>query len=189
MRSVLSRVCLALVLLAAVASGSALAAAEDSTPAPTGGPMMNTANPQVGDTVSYISESGSEVARLRVAEVVLDWTEYSEYYVPSPGSQYIAVVVEVTSFSSRGSLIVRADDFRLQDIDGFFYTRSWADAAENATLIPAESEVGVGAGATEELVLVYEVLTGVELAHLFWQPDYERLLTIANLDGYVPGQE
>ena len=35
----------------------------------------------------------------------------------------------------------------------------------------------------------HEVLTGVELSHLFWQPDYERLLTLANLDGYIPGDE
>ena len=188
MRRLLSRLSLVIAMLATIGSGSLAVLAQDATP-PAGGPMTNVPNPQVGDTVSYISESGSEIARLRVTEIVLEWTEYSEYYVPSPGSQYIAVVVEVTNFGSRGALIVRADDFRVQDIDGFFYTRSWSDAAENATLIPAESEVGVGPNATEQLVLVYEVLTGVELSHLFWQPEYERLLTIANLDGYIPGQE
>jgi hypothetical protein len=54
-------------------------------------------------------------------------------------------------------------------------------------LIPAESEVAIAPGATVDVVLVYEVLTGVELSHLFWQPEYERLLTIANLDAYIPG--
>lgn len=166
--------------------GAASVGAQD---APADGPVVNNANPQVGDTVSFISESGSEVARLRATEVILDWTEFSEYYVPSPGSQYVAVVVEVTNFGSRGSLIVRADDFRLQDVDGFFYSRSWADAAEGSQLVPSESEVGVASGQTEQLVLVYEVLTGVELSHLFWQPDYERLLTVADLSTYVPGQE
>jgi hypothetical protein len=153
------------------------------------GPIANVSNPQVGDTVSFVSESGSEVARLRATAVTPNWEEFSEYFVPSPGSQYVAIVVEVTNFGSRGSLIVRADDFRLQDVDGFFYSRSWADAAEGSELIPSESEVGIAPGETEEIVLVYEVLTGVELSHLFWQPDYERLLTIADLSEYTPGSE
>lgn len=162
---------------------ASIGAVSQSTPE---GSITNVPNPAVGDTVSYVSESGSEVARLRATEVILNWTDYSEYYVPSPGSQYVAIVVEVTNFGSRGNLIVRADDFRLQDVDGFFYSRSWSDASETSELLPSESEIGVGSGETEEVVLVYEVLTGVELSHLFWQPDYERLLTIANLDGQVP---
>ena len=182
----LIRLCLMIVLLATVSGGSSLAFAQETEP---GAPMVNVTNPAVGDTVSYVSESGSEIARLTVTDVVLNWTEFSEYYVPTPGFQYVAIVVDITGYGSRGSTIIRSDDFRLQDVDGFFYTRSWADAAENSTLIPAESEIGVAPGATVSLVLVYEVLTGVELSHLFWQPDYERLLTLANLDGYIPGSE
>lgn len=151
------------------------------------GLVSNSSNPAVGDTVSYITESGSEVARLRASEVVLEWDGYSEYYVPTLGSQYVAIVVEVTNLGSRGNLIIRSDDFRLQDLDGFFYSRSWADASETADLIPSESQVVVPPGDTVDVVLVYEVLTGVELSHLFWQPEYERLLTIANLDAYTPG--
>lgn len=162
---------------------ASIGAFSQSTPE---GPITNVPNPAVGDTISYVSDSGSEIARLRATEVILNWTDFSEYYVPSPGSQYVAIVVEVTNFGSRGNLIIRADDFRLQDVDGFFYSRSWADASETSELIPSESEIGVGSGDTEEVVLVYEVLTGVELSHLFWQPDYERLLTIADLDGQVP---
>lgn len=153
------------------------------------GPVANTSNPGVGDTISYITESGSEVAQLRASEVILAWDGFSEYYVPSPGSQYVAIVVEVTNLGSRGNMIVRADDFRLQDVDGFFYSRSWADASEESELIPAESEIGIPPGETVPVVLVYEVLAGVELSHLFWQPEYERLLTIADLNDYVPGED
>jgi hypothetical protein len=154
---------------------------------PDSGPVANIPNPMLGDSVSYITESGSEVARLSAASIELEWVGYSEYYPPTEGSQYVAIVVEVTNLGSRGNLIVRADDFRLQDVDGFFYSRSWADASESADLIPAASEVAIAPGTTTEVVLVYEVLTGVELTHLFWQPDYGRLLTIANLDGTIPG--
>jgi hypothetical protein len=185
MRRVLNMWAIAITLLVLVGPGNAgalgFSAVQD-------GPIANSSNPEVGDTISYITESGSEVAQLRASEVILEWEDFSEYYVPSPGSQYVVIVVEVTNLGSRGNMIVRADDFRLQDVDGFFYSRSWADASEDSELIPAESEIGVAPGATEEVVLVYEVLTGVELSHLFWQPEYERLLTIANLNEYVPGQ-
>jgi hypothetical protein len=189
MRRLLGQWVLAAALVLVVFTGSLGAMAQDSSPGNSDGPIVNVSNPQVGDQVSFVSESGSEVARLRVAEVVLEWDEFSEYYVPSPGSQYVAIVVEITNFGSRGSLIVRADDFRLQDVDGFFYSRSWADAAEGSEMIPAEAEIGVSSGDTEQVVLVYEVLTGVTLSHLFWQPEYERLLTIADLQDFVPGEE
>jgi len=186
MRRLLGWWVLAIALAVTVVPGSPGVVARQTTP---DGPVVNIPNPEVGDTVSFVAESGSEVARLRATEVILNWDEYSEYYVPQPGWQYVAVVVEITNYGSRGSLIIRADDFRLQDVDGFFYSRSWADGAEGSQLIPSESEIGVGSGETEELVLVYEVLTGVELGHLFWQPEYERLLTIADMDALIPGQE
>jgi len=171
-----------LVPLVMLAGGRGLAQDDSAT-----GPIINTSNPVLGDVVSYITESGSEVAHLSASAIELEWAGFSEYYPPAEGSQYVAITVEVTNLGSRGNLIIRADDFRLQDVDGFFYSRSWADASETADLIPAESEVAVAPGATEQVVLVYEVLTGVELSHLFWQPEYERLVTIANLEEYVPG--
>ena len=177
---------LAVALLAIAISGSMSVAARQTAPAE---PVVNVSNPSVRETVSFVSESGNEVARLRVTDVILLWNEFGEFYAPQPGSLYVAIIVEVTSFGSRGSLILRADDFRLQDIDGFLYGRSWADADDEAELVPSEGEVGVSPGETEELVLVYEVLIGVELSKLFWQPDYERLLTIADLNNYIPDEE
>lgn len=172
-----------MVFLMGMGGSTALAQGDTST-----SPATNTPNPVVGDTVSYITDGGSPVADLRVREVISGWDGYSEYYMPTEGNLYVAIVVEVTNLGVRGNLIVRADDFRLQDVDGFFWSRSWADASETATLIPAESEIVVAPGETEDVVLVYEVLANVQLTHLFWQPEYERLLTIANLDDYTPGQ-
>ena len=176
---VVAAIMMPLVLLA---GGSGLAQDDAAT-----GPVINNSNPALGDIVSFITESGSEVAHLSASAIELEWDGFSEYYPPTEGSQYVAITVEVTNLGSRGNLIIRADDFRLQDVDGFFYSRSWAEASETAELIPAESEVAVAPGATEAIVLIYEVLTGVELSHIFWQPEYERLLTIANLETYIPG--
>jgi hypothetical protein len=158
--------------------------AQEATPSASGSgsKASSAANPAIGDEVRYITESGSEVARLRVSEVVIPWEEYGEYYEPDPGTIYIAFVIEITNLGSRGNLIVRGDDFRVQDVDGFFYSRAYADADSAAEIVPTEREVAIGPDETGEIVTVYQVLDGVQLSHFFWQPDYERLITVANLD-------
>lgn len=168
-----------LVLLALPAAG---ALTQEATPAGGEPPSGNRSNPELGDPVTYITESGSEVARLELTDVVLPWNEFSEYYTPDQGSQYIAFLIDVENRGSRGSLIVRADDFRLQDVDGFFFTRSWAEAEDDAEVNPADYEIQIAPGETGTVVIVFQVLVGVEMSHLFWQPEYERLVTIANLD-------
>jgi hypothetical protein len=188
MRRVFGPWIMAALLALALLPGVAGAMIQESTPAE-GASGGNVTDPELGDLVAYISESGSPIAELRSTEVDLDWDEYSEYYVSKTGFSYVAVVVEITNLGSRGSLVVRADDFRLQDVDGFYYTRSWADAAEDAELVPAEGEVAIRSGDTEEIVLVYEVLEGIELSNLFWQPEYERLLTVVDLSGSYAGED
>lgn len=165
-------------------SPGATGLAQEATPSATdsGSAPGSTANPAIGDEVRYITESGSEVARLLVSDVAIPWEEYGEYYEPDPGTVYIAFVVEITNLGSRGNLIVRGDDFRVQDVDGFFYSRAYADADSEAEIVPTDREVAVGPDETGEVVIVYQVLDGVQLSHLFWQPDYDRLITVANLD-------
>lgn len=178
MRRCLGLVMCLVALIGALPGVSGLA--QEATPSAS--ESRGQANPAIGDEVRYITESGSEVARLRVSEVVLPWEEYGEYYEPDPGTVYIAFVIEITNLGSRGNLIVRGDDFRVQDVDGFFYSRSWTDAEDGAEIVPTESEVAIGPDETGELVAVYGVLEGVQLSHFFWQPDYDRLITVANLD-------
>jgi len=171
-------ICLLMLLAVSVPGISSLA--QEATPS--GSESERKGNPEIGDEVRFITESGSEVARLRVTDVVIPWEEYGEFYEPDPGTVYIAFVIEIKNLGSRGNLIVRADDFRVQDVDGFFYSRAFADAGSGAEIDPTESEVAIGPDETEEVVVVYQVLDGVQLSHLFWQPDYDRLLTVANLD-------
>lgn len=187
MRRVRALIVTILLFLAALANvavtGSAIA---QGTPASGAEATTDRSNPAVGDTVTFITENGSRTAELTLTEVILPWDEYSEYYEPDPGAHYVAFRIEITNFGTRGSLVVRADDFRVQDVDGFFYSRSIMEAAEGATVVPTESDVAIGPDETGELIVVYAVLDGVELSHLFWQPDYDRLLTIANLDDLDP---
>jgi hypothetical protein len=144
-------------------------------------PAANRARPVIGDPVRYISESGSEIGSLKVVEMVRPWDEFGEYYAPDSGTEYVAFVIEVTHLGSRGDLIVRADDFRLQDVDGFLYSRAWVDSGSGATYVPSDPEIGIAPGDTAEIVVVYQVLSGVDLSAIFWQPDYQRLITLADL--------
>jgi len=189
MRRALGLVLITVMLIVATFTGIAAtgsAIAQEGTPAPGAEQTAGGSNPVVGDTVTFISESGSKIAELALTDVILPWNEYSEYYDPNRGKHYVAFVIEITNFGTRGNLVVRADDFRVQDVDGFFYSRSTSDAADDATLVPTGSEIAIGPGEMGEMIVVYPVLDGVELSHLFWQPDFDRLLTIANLDTLEP---
>lgn len=108
-----------MLLVASVPGISGLA--QEATPSESdSGPGPDSrGNPDIGDEVRFITESGSEVARLRVTDVAIPWEEYGEFYEPDPGTVYIAFVIEITNLGSRGNLIVRGDDFRVQDVDGF----------------------------------------------------------------------
>lgn len=181
-RSLGLMICLLMLLVASVPGVSGLAQEATPSGSDSGSAPERRGNPEIGDEVRFITESGSEVARLRVTDVVVPWEEYGEFYEPDPGTVYIAFVIEITNLGSRGNLIIRSDDFRVQDVDGFFYSRAFADAKSGAEVAPTESEVAIGPDETEEVVAVYQVLEGVQLSHLFWQPDYDRLLTVANLD-------
>ena len=169
--------------IALIVPGSAVGVLAQSSDSSAAG---NVVSPQVGDTVSYISESGCPLATLTCTNVIVGWDEFDSYYAPAKGMMYVAVVVDVANLGTRGSLSIRADDFRLQDVDGFFYSRSWADGKDNATYAPTEGEVSVGAGSTESVVLVYEVLDGVQMDRLCWMPDFDRMLTIADLSTIDP---
>ncbi len=189
MRRTRGLVIVTIMLVLATLSGNAVTGstdAQDGTPAADAEPAEDRSNPVVGDTVTFITESGSKTAELTLSDVIVPWDEYSQYYEPDPGTHYVAFVIEITNFGTRGNLVVRADDFRVQDVDGFFYSRSTSDAADDATLVPTRSEIAIGPGEMGEMIVVYPVLDGVELSHLFWQPDFDRLLTIANLDTLEP---
>jgi hypothetical protein len=156
-------------------AGVAIAQQATATPASGAG------SPRVGDEVTYINESGGTVAILKVTQMVQPWDEYGDYYTPDPGTEYIAFVIEFTHLGSRGDLVVRADDFRLQDGDGFLISRSWTDGIDSAVVKPSEDPVAIPPGQTGEIVVVFPVLIGIGLNQLLWQPDYDRLITVTDL--------
>lgn len=172
----------ALVLLActfALAFPASLVGAQDATPEAEA--ASRGSSPLVGDTVSYIGESGSEIATLTVLQMVRPWEEYDEFYEPQAGTEYVAFEIEITHLGRRGDLVVRAFDLRLQDVDGFLLSQAWAEARSDAELSPETDEIVIAPDATATLVVVFQVIEEIELSHLFWLPEYDRMITIADL--------
>jgi hypothetical protein len=168
-----------LAITLALAIPASFAAAQTATPAAETSPGGG--SPRIGDTVSYISESGSEIATITVLREVRPWEEFDDFYDPESGTEYVAYEIEVTHLGQRGDLVVKTYDLRLQDADGFFLSEAWVDANEDAELAPSEDDVVVGSGDTETVVVVFQVIEGIELSHLYWLPDYDRLITLADL--------
>ena len=169
----------AMLLMSVSAIGSL---AQDATPA-AGVDAGNAGDPAVGDTVTYIDESGNPIATATVDNVERGWQEFAEYYEPEGGTEYVALTLTVNSEVGRGTLEVSGFDFSLQDSDGFLWGTAFVDAAEGTEIVPLEDDLNLGAGESATFLVVFEVLEGQQLTHVFWQPDSGRLITLAMLEG------
>ena len=179
-RSILSL----LVLIATFAFALPWVVTPVAAQAPTSTPgTEEDATADIGATISYISESGSEIATLKVVQVVRPWDEYDEFYEPQTGTEYVAFEIEITHLGRRGELVVRGFDFRLQDVDGFLLSQAWTNAADGSELVPTEDDLAIASGDTETIVVVFQVIEGIDLSNLYWLPDYDRMITLADLTG------
>lgn len=158
------------------------AVAQDATPA-AGVDAGNVADPAVGDTVTYIDESGNPMASITIDNVERGWQDFGEYDEPEAGQEYVAMTVTVNSEVGRGSLEVSDFDFSLQDSDGFLWGTAYVDVAEGVEVAPLEDDLNLASGESATFLVVFQVLEGQQLTHVFWQPDSGRLLTLASLEG------
>ena len=145
-------------------------------------PAGNVTNPPPATTkttpVEYISESGSVIATMTVSQIVRPWTEFDDFYEPTSGTEYIAFTVTFDYAGRRSDLVVRGYDFRLQDIDGFLLTEAWVSPTTHATVVPGPDELVLSPGESGTITVVFQVIEDIELGHLFWSPEYDRLITL-----------
>ena len=176
-------------LLAAVmltGGTAALTVAQDATPSAldqlAGSEAENPVDPKIGDTVSYYGEDGSEVGLVTIESIERGWDAYDEYYEPEEGTEYVAFVVTVESTIERGAIDVENYDFSLQTANGYLWGTSYA-SSEAADPPLLEDTVSLASGDSETFTVVFQVLEGEALGHLFWQPDSGVLITAAQLEG------
>jgi hypothetical protein len=170
----------AMLLMSVTAIG---AMAQDATPAaaPAGG--GSAVDPAIGETVTYVDVSGNPIAHVTVENVERNWQGFDEFYEPDPGVEYVAFTITVESVITRGSVEVSDFDFSMQDASGFLWSTAFVQAAPGTDPAPLEDDLALVTGDSATFLVVFEVLQDQPLAHLFWQPDSGRLLTIANLEG------
>lgn len=140
-------------------------------------------DPAVGDVATYVDVSGNPIAEVTIDEVVRDWQDYDEFYEPDPGIEYVAFTLTVNSVINRGAVEVSDFDFSLQDSGGFLLSSSFVDVAPGVQPTVLEDDINLASGESATFLVVFEVLQDQELAHLFWQPDSGRLITLASLEG------
>ncbi|MBA2278243.1 MAG: hypothetical protein H0W06_10825 [Chloroflexia bacterium] len=88
-------------------------------------------------------------------------------------------------FENTSDSAVEIDPFRftLQDASGFIFSTAFAQGEEGAEMPPLSEATEVEGGESLEALIVFNVFEEQPLAHLFWQPDSDRLVTLAQLEG------
>ena len=125
-------------------------------------------------------DSGNAVAAVTAGEAESAWGEYEEGNDPEAGRQYLRMTVTVESLISDGTFGISVGDFILQDNNGFITTAEnvkTADEAEAGDDITEEADLGNGESV--ELTLTFEVVSSVGPQSVFYRPDDDRMVDIA----------
>ena len=173
--------------LAVLATGGAASATAPPDSSPDDTMVAQTA---VGDSSSTLDgvpatiydDSGEPVATVTVTGTATDWTDYAEGSEPDEGRAYVRVGVEVASQVTEGSFAVSVGQFILQDQNGFITVAETVESAEQADAdedIVDEAELGNGESL--ELTLTFQVAADVGPQSVFYRPDDDRLVDIAEV--------
>lgn len=156
------------------------AAMQDAATPETGAVEDSSTGPEIGDAVTYLDENGNGIADITVDDVVRGWQDHDDDE-PEGGYEYVAVTVTVDSTIARGSFDVSDSHLRLQDNAGFMWDSVGVDVPEEATLLPLDEDQQLPTGESVTFLVVFEVLAGQQLDHLFWSPGGDRILTLASV--------
>jgi len=199
-----------LVLLGAVAAAlipaSALASTtppDDTTPATSEAPESETTEPTsdtaaettsatestmggesgaAGEAGTIYDDSGNAVAAVTAGEAESAWGEYEEGNDPEAGREYLRMTVTVESLISDGTFGISLGDFILQDNNGFITTaENVPTAAEAEAGDDITEEADLANGESVELTLTFEVVSSVGPQSVFYRPDDDRMVDIAEL--------
>lgn len=162
-----------LLVLGLVAGGLANALAEGGTPAPV--------LPSLGTAVPVVGPDGTELGRLTVAKLVDPFETYDPSAPPQHGNHYVLLTVTARNTGSRpfnfdpGKLL-------LQDTEGFLYGSTTVHFGAQATP-SALAQQDLAAGAEQQSIVGFQVLTGVRLARVFYLAANDQIVLLATLNG------
>jgi hypothetical protein len=140
------------------------------------------ANEAPVDTATVYDESGNPVATITYVASETAFSDYEEGNDPEAGSEYVRVQVTVESLITEGTFNIGVDDFILQSNNGFVtraenvLTAAQAEADEEVT-----EDADLANGEALDLALTFEVVSSVGPQSVFYSPDDDRLVDVAEL--------
>jgi hypothetical protein len=155
----------------------------DTAPTPTesAAPAGTSPEPELAaETATVYDESGNPVAAITVIGTETGWSDYQEGDEPDEGRDYVRVVVNVDSLITEGTFGISVGDFILQSNNGFVttaenvLTAAQAEAGEEVT-----EEADLANGESVELTLTFQVVGSVGPQSVFYRPDDDRLVDVA----------
>lgn len=147
-----------------------------------GSAPTDTAAAPTSEAATIYDDSGNPVAEVTMLGSESAWGDYEDGNDPEAGREYLRVTVSVASSISEGTFGVNIDDFILQDNNGFVTT---AENVPTAAQAEAEEEiteeVDLASGESVELALTFEVVSSVGPQSIFYRPEDDRLVDIAEV--------
>lgn len=137
---------------------------------------------EAGATATVYDDEGNPIAAITASVADTAWTDYPEDEEPESGREYVRMTVTVESLVTEGSFAVNVDNFILQDNWGHITTAEnipTATQAETDEEITSEAELANGESV--ELTLTFEVTSSAGPQSVFYRPDDDRLVDIAEV--------
>jgi hypothetical protein len=188
-RLVVTGVALAALVPAAAASATTPpeptdpASSESAAPASAGTVASEgAAEEPAAETATVYDDSGNAVARIVFGFSEVGFSDYEEGNDPEEGNEYVRIVVTVESLITEGTFNIAIDDFILQSNHGFVTTgenvptAAQAEAGEDIT-----EEADLANGESVELTVTFQVVASVGPDSVFYRPEDDRLVDVAEL--------
>jgi hypothetical protein len=142
-----------------------------------------TAPEEPADEVATVfDDSGNAVATITAGASEIGFSDYEEGNDPEAGNEYVRLLVTVESLITEGTFGISVDDFILQDNNGFVTTaENVLTAAEAEAEEDITEEADLANGEAVDLTLTFEVVSSVGPQSVFYSPEDDRLVDVAEL--------
>jgi hypothetical protein len=141
-----------------------------------------TAPDESGEVATVFDDSGNAVATITAGAAEVGFADYEEGNDPEAGNEYVRMVVTVESQITEGTFNVNVDDFILQSNNGFVTTaENVPTAAEAEADEDITEEADLANGEAVELTLTFEVVSSVGPQSVFYRPEDDRLVDVAEV--------
>jgi hypothetical protein len=134
------------------------------------------------EVATVYDESGNPVATITLLSSETGFSDYEEGNDPEAGNEYVRAVVNVETLITEGTFNIGVADFILQSNNGFVTTgQNVPTAAQVEAGEEFTEEADLASGEALELTVTFEVVSSVGPQSIFYRPDDDRLVDVAEV--------